>query len=133
MVGLDQVYTQWQKASDNEEASWAANEINTATKNIEWDLQDLEQSIEMVKNDSKRFSSISQHELDSRNQFITDTRTHIQTLQKTVSTTEKNKSARNTRNVGMTFGLLGYLFLAYLSTWYSNLDLIEVEMIHMLH
>ena len=99
-MGVNQVFEQWKRSVDADERSWAADEVKTGAKNIEWDLQDLEKSIEMVQSDSKRFSSITQAELDQRKQFVSDTRQHIQKLSREVSSVpQSGSSVRHNRTV----------------------------------
>jgi len=52
------------------------NELRTGLKSIEWDLEDLDETITIVEQSPDRFK-ISMDQIRQRKQFITDTRDRV--------------------------------------------------------
>ena len=67
-----------------DEFTWTLEELNTGIKSIEWDIQDLEQTIKIASQASNKFS-ITQEELFSRKEFIETTKNTINTIKADVA------------------------------------------------
>lgn len=72
------LYTRWMElyespSCDSEEFEWTTNELRTSLKSIEWDLEDLEETISIVEQSPGRFK-ISADEMAARKRFIANTR-----------------------------------------------------------
>jgi len=76
--GVTALYDRWQEllkttnTSQNDEFKWTTNQLRTGIKSIEWDLQDLEETIGIVENNRQKFR-LEQAEVDSRKKFISET------------------------------------------------------------
>jgi hypothetical protein len=109
---VTQVYHRWEHAVDDDEQAWAAKEVKTRVKEIEWDLQDLEEAIQKIQTNSQRFS-ISQQELANRTNFVSTTRGLIKKMEKDVSDgPARGNATRHTRNVLFVyFPIGGFLYV----------------------
>lgn len=76
--GVTTLYDRWQEllrttnTSQNDEFKWTSNQLRTGIKSIEWDLQDLEETIGIVESNRQKFR-LEQAEVDSRKKFISET------------------------------------------------------------
>lgn len=52
---------------------WTADEIKASIKTMEWDIQDLEDTVRIVEANPAKFR-LDQAEIKRRNQFINDTK-----------------------------------------------------------
>lgn len=71
------------QASGNPEFDKLNAELKKAVKTIEWDLNDLEETVSIVENDRRKFR-ITDDELRSRKSFVAQTRSFAQEVQSTV-------------------------------------------------
>ncbi len=62
--------------ANDDDAEWTASELLSGLRSIEWDLQDLDDTIAIVENAPHKFH-IEPPELDKRKDFIAQTRLHI--------------------------------------------------------
>lgn len=86
------LFEKWQEILDrsdfNEnELEWTASEINRNLKSVDWDVQDLEESINAVANHPTKFS-IDATELANRRRFVQDTKDTIQRIRTALSSPE---------------------------------------------
>ncbi|RUS20265.1 t-SNARE [Endogone sp. FLAS-F59071] len=78
-------------STTNEELVWTADELKTAIEGIEQDLEDLEETINIllflshVADQNPEHFSLSANELSSRRQFVTRTRETIRDMQATLA------------------------------------------------
>uniref|UniRef100_A0A8C4S6B0 Syntaxin 6 n=1 Tax=Erpetoichthys calabaricus TaxID=27687 RepID=A0A8C4S6B0_ERPCA len=56
-----------------EEVDWTTNELRNSLRSIEWDLEDLDETISIVESNPKKFN-LDAKELSKRKAFITSTR-----------------------------------------------------------
>ncbi|KAL1518128.1 hypothetical protein ABEB36_001800 [Hypothenemus hampei] len=62
-----------------DEIEWTNTELKNSLRSIEWDLEDLEDTIEIVEKNPTKFK-IDNKELTKRKHFITSTKNEIQTI-----------------------------------------------------
>ncbi len=73
------LYSRWRAVEEgkeirsHEEQEWAATELRNALRSIEWDLEDLEDTVQIVERNPTKFR-ISAAELQLRKAFIAQTR-----------------------------------------------------------
>ena len=74
------LYTQWclllEGKSDYEKLQSTTTDLRSCIKSIEWDLQDLEETISIAEANPHKFR-LNVGEIESRKQFINDTRTVV--------------------------------------------------------
>jgi hypothetical protein len=105
--GVTQLYGRWQsllKTSDtasDEEFIWTTNEIKSGVRSIEWDLQDLEETVAIVESNPAKFT-LPADELQARKRFISRTKATMSEMkQALVSTDAQRKQAADQRKVHM--------------------------------
>ena len=64
------------KSVSKEEYDWTTNELRNSLRSIEWDLEDLEETIDIVEKNLKKFK-IEEVELEDRRSFISRTRASV--------------------------------------------------------
>ncbi|XP_066294905.1 syntaxin-6-like isoform X5 [Branchiostoma lanceolatum] len=62
-----------------EEYDWTSNELRNSLRSIEWDLEDLDETISIVESNPRKFK-IDQQELGDRRAFISRTRQSVKHL-----------------------------------------------------
>uniref|UniRef100_A0A3B3YN84 t-SNARE coiled-coil homology domain-containing protein n=1 Tax=Poecilia mexicana TaxID=48701 RepID=A0A3B3YN84_9TELE len=65
--------------ASREEADWTTNELRNGLRSIEWDLEDLDETISIVESNPRKFH-LDAAELTKRKAFITSTRLTVQSL-----------------------------------------------------
>ncbi|KAM3924299.1 syntaxin-10 [Leptodactylus fuscus] len=82
-----------------EEFDWTTNELRNSLRSIEWDLEDLEETISIVESNQKKFK-ISEAELNERREFVEKTRSSLKEMRDHISspraqafTERKNREA----------------------------------------
>ncbi|CAJ0916327.1 unnamed protein product [Ranitomeya imitator] len=82
-----------------EEFDWTTNELRNSLRSIEWDLEDLEETISIVESNQKKFK-ISEAELTERRDFVEKTRSSLKEMRDHISspraqafTERKNREA----------------------------------------
>jgi len=105
--GITTLYDRWQEllkttnTATNDEFIWTANQLRTGIKSIEWDLQDLEETIGIVENNRQKFR-LEQSEVDSRKKFISETQYIIKKMKEELNNTQsKGKMDNDTRDALM--------------------------------
>lgn len=77
------LYQRWcevQKDSNlvsKEEIEWTTNELRNSLRSIEWDVEDLEETISIVENNPKKFK-LEDGEINNRKAFIVQVQAEIQ-------------------------------------------------------
>ena len=80
------LYETWQRLleagsrADPEEVSWTDNELKSTLSSVEWDLQDLDETIMIVERNPGKFK-LSGEEIRSRKGFVEETRASLKRLQ----------------------------------------------------
>lgn len=84
--------------ASKEEMDWTTNELRNSLRSIEWDLEDLDETISIVESNPKKFN-LDSAELSKRKGFITNTRQTVKEMKEqmsspaAVSLDKKNKQA----------------------------------------
>uniref|UniRef100_UPI0037E8A308 syntaxin-6 n=1 Tax=Semicossyphus pulcher TaxID=241346 RepID=UPI0037E8A308 len=83
--------------ASKEEMDWTTNELRNSLRSIEWDLEDLDETISIVESNPKKFN-LDAPELMKRKAFITSTRQTVKEMKEQMSspaaaTDRKNKQA----------------------------------------
>jgi len=101
--GVTTLYDRWQEllrttnTSQNDEFKWTTNQLRTGIKSIEWDLQDLEETIGIVESNRQKFR-LEQAEVDSRKKFISETQYIIKKMKEELNNaTTKGKLDNDNR------------------------------------
>eukprot|EP00026_Physarum_polycephalum_P014827 Phypoly_transcript_15386.p1 GENE.Phypoly_transcript_15386~~Phypoly_transcript_15386.p1 ORF type:complete len:256 (+),score=30.40 Phypoly_transcript_15386:127-894(+) len=105
--GVTALYDRWQEllkttnTSQNDEFKWTTNQLRTGIKSIEWDLQDLEETIGIVENNRQKFR-LEQAEVDSRKKFISETQYIIKKMKEELNNAQaKGKMDNDNRDALM--------------------------------
>ncbi|KAE8620097.1 hypothetical protein XENTR_v10010096 [Xenopus tropicalis] len=67
-----------------EEFDWTTNELRNSLRSIEWDLEDLEETISIVESNSRKFK-ITGTELSERRSFVEQTRNSVKEMRDHIS------------------------------------------------
>ncbi|XP_022620586.1 syntaxin-6 [Seriola dumerili] len=84
--------------ASKEEMDWTTNELRNSLRSIEWDLEDLDETISIVESNPKKFN-LDAAELLKRKAFITSTRQTVKEMKEQMSSPaaasmdRKNKQA----------------------------------------
>ncbi|KAM9357529.1 syntaxin-6 [Symphorus nematophorus] len=84
--------------ASKEEMDWTTNELRNSLRSIEWDLEDLDETISIVESNPKKFN-LDAAELSKRKSFITSTRQTVKEMKDQMSSPaaasvdRKNKQA----------------------------------------
>ncbi|XP_041862032.1 syntaxin-6 [Melanotaenia boesemani] len=70
--------------ASKEEIDWTTNELRNSLRSIEWDLEDLDETISIVESNPKKFN-LDAAELSKRKLFITNTRTTVKEMKEQMS------------------------------------------------
>lgn len=79
-----------------EELDWVTNELRNSLRSIEWDLEDLEETITIVEKNPKKFK-IEDGEINNRRGFIEQTREHIQSMKDKMNLSKSKEKDRQSR------------------------------------
>nr|1LVF_A Chain A, syntaxin 6 [Rattus norvegicus]1LVF_B Chain B, syntaxin 6 [Rattus norvegicus] len=85
--GLFQRWTellQGPSAATREEIDWTTNELRNNLRSIEWDLEDLDETISIVEANPRKFN-LDATELSIRKAFITSTRQIVRDMKDQMS------------------------------------------------
>ncbi|KAM8972510.1 syntaxin-10 [Pelodytes ibericus] len=87
-----------------EEFDWTTNELRNSLRSIEWDLEDLEETISIVESNPRKFK-ISGPELSERRSFVDQTRNSVKEMRDHIAsprvvafTERKNREALGVSN-----------------------------------
>merc|ERR1719331_850670 len=84
------LYERWGAAGDEnrvrrgEEHEWATTELRNSLRSIEWDLEDLEDTVQIVEKNPSKFR-IDSTELAVRRSFIQTTREEVKQMKEAIS------------------------------------------------
>ncbi|XP_033477885.2 syntaxin-6 isoform X2 [Epinephelus lanceolatus] len=70
--------------ASKEEMDWTTNELRNSLRSIEWDLEDLDETISIVESNPKKFN-LDAAELSKRKAFITSTRHTVKEMKDQMS------------------------------------------------
>lgn len=70
--------------ASKEEVDWTTNELRNCLRSIEWDLEDLEETVSIVESNPKKFN-LDETELKTRKNFIDNTRLTVQAMKEQMS------------------------------------------------
>ncbi|XP_055364648.1 syntaxin-6 isoform X2 [Betta splendens] len=70
--------------ASKEELDWTTNELRNSLRSIEWDLEDLDETISIVESNPKKFN-LDTAELSKRKEFITKTRQSVKEMKEQMS------------------------------------------------
>lgn len=105
--GITTLYDRWQEllkttnTAQNDEFKWTTNQLRTGIKSIEWDLQDLEETIGIVESNRQKFR-LEQAEVDSRKKFISETQYIIKKMKEDLNNSQtKGKLDNDSREALM--------------------------------
>ena len=104
-TGVSTLFTRWKEllqsanTATDEEFRWTTNELKTGVRSIEWDLQDLDETIIIVEANPKKFD-LSPDELASRKKFIAGTRAKMSEIKQALNSSDAQvKQDADQRNV----------------------------------
>lgn len=78
------MYLRWRELEGANEADWTTTELKNSLRSIEWDLEDLEDTINIVSKNPHKFK-IDNRELFTRRNFIDCTRDEVRSMKEKVS------------------------------------------------
>ncbi|XP_054710325.1 syntaxin-6-like [Uloborus diversus] len=89
------LYQRWCELKDlnlisKEEIEWTTNELKNSFRSIEWDLEDLEETIFIVEKNPKKFK-IDFGEINTRKAFIDKTKEEVQLMKDKMFETREKK------------------------------------------
>lgn len=97
------LYRRWLELQDDsglnisrDELEWTSTELRNALRSIEWDLEDLEDTISIVEKNPTKFK-IDNKELSSRRNFIDETREEVKKMKDKMNinrTRDRDRTAR---------------------------------------
>lgn len=96
------LFSRWQQllqdpASNPDDFEWTTNELKTNIKSIEWDLEDLQETISVVEASPTGFK-ITPAEIQSRKKFIGDVRQTIKHMRDETTSKGKSKMQQDKRS-----------------------------------
>jgi len=98
--GVNSMYERWQEllkgtnTAQNDEFKWITTQIKNGIKSIEWDIQDLEETIGIVEGNRQRFK-LDAAEVESRKGFITETKLTIKRIKDDLSNAQTKGKLEN--------------------------------------
>lgn len=75
-----------------EEQEWAATELRNSLRSIEWDLEDLDDTVQIVEKNPAKFR-IDANDLTARKNFIKLTKDEVEIMKQKSSVQNKNSVA----------------------------------------
>lgn len=94
------LFERWSQYQDpanlpcKEELDWTSNELRNGLRSIEWDLEDLEETIAIVEKNPKKFK-IDDKEIRNRKTFIEQSKNEVKCMkEKVLESKSKNKKMR---------------------------------------
>ncbi|XP_032363635.1 syntaxin-6 [Etheostoma spectabile] len=82
--------------ASKEEMDWTTNELRNSLRSIEWDLEDLDETISIVESNPKKFN-LDAAELSKRKAFITSTRHTVKEMKEQMSSPTAASVDRNNK------------------------------------
>ncbi|XP_069051767.1 syntaxin-10-like [Lepisosteus oculatus] len=87
------LYARWEELLQGEtlvsrdEMDWSANELRNSLRGIDWDLEDLQETISIVESNPSKFR-LEEQELQGRKDFVDRTRQAVQEMKEHLSSPE---------------------------------------------
>lgn len=81
-----------------EELEWISNELRSSLRSIEWDLEDLEETIAIVEKNPKKFK-IENGEIHNRKSFVDQTRGNINSIKEKMSFTKPQREKDHSNRI----------------------------------
>jgi len=97
-----QLYERWndlitdQSVTSKDELEWTTTELRNGLRSIEWDLEDLEETVSIVEANPKKFK-FDTEEIVTRRQFITDTRNEVSQMRDIVADAAKGQQGSSSK------------------------------------
>merc|ERR1711997_434953 len=88
------LYERWRLGDEgaeirsNEEQEWAATELRNSLRSIEWDLEDLDDTVQIVEKNPAKFR-IDVNDLTARKNFIKQTKEEVELMKQRSSVQNK--------------------------------------------
>ncbi|KAM9366025.1 syntaxin-6 [Pholidichthys leucotaenia] len=82
--------------ASKEEMDWTTNELRNSLRSIEWDLEDLDETISIVESNPKKFN-LDVAELTKRKAFISSTRLAVKEMKEQMSSPTAASAERNNK------------------------------------
>lgn len=114
--GLYRRWSEFQNESElitKDEIEWTNTELKNSLRSIEWDLEDLEDTIDIVEKNPSKFK-IDNKELTKRKHFIDSTKNEIQSMKDKINMNRGKDKDRLARQV------IFLLFLKSVDTLFDN-------------
>ena len=89
------LYERWRLGDEGiemrsaEEQEWAATELRNSLRSIEWDLEDLDDTVQIVEKNPAKFR-IDINDLAARKAFITQTKEEVEQMKQKSSVPNKS-------------------------------------------
>lgn len=99
--GLYRRWSEFQNESElitKDEIEWTNTELKNSLRSIEWDLEDLEDTIDIVEKNPSKFK-IDNKELTKRKHFIDSTKNEIQSMKDKINMNRGKDKDRLARQV----------------------------------
>ena len=100
LLKTQDLYERWRLGDEglemrsNEEQEWAATELRNSLRSIEWDLEDLDDTVQIVEKNPAKFR-IDANDLAARKAFIKQTKDEVEAMKQRSSAPSKNTSRFN--------------------------------------
>lgn len=105
MKNVRELHEKWESLLNNpamvgrEEYNLTTSELRNSIRSIEWDLEDLEETIQIVEGNQKKFNLTSE-EIESRKTFVRQTKQNLSEIKVSVnSPTAQAKVQASNRQV----------------------------------
>merc|ERR1712020_557867 len=95
LVKTRELYERWRIGDEgveirsSEEQEWAATELRNSLRSIEWDLEDLDDTVQIVEKNPAKFR-IDANDLAARKHFIAQTKEEVAQMKQRSSQQNKN-------------------------------------------
>lgn len=104
---MKELYGKWDSLLNNpamvgrEEYNLTTSELQNSIRSIEWDLEDLEETIQIVEGNQRKFN-LNPIEIESRKEFVKQTRKSLNEIKVSVnSPSAKSKVQSSNRQVNI--------------------------------
>ncbi|RUS71666.1 hypothetical protein EGW08_020572 [Elysia chlorotica] len=104
IVVVKNLFSKWRELQESggmasqEELEYTTNELRNSLRSIEWDLEDLEETVGIVEKNPRKFK-ISDYELEERRNFVERTKASVRDMKGQIST--PNSRQRHTGDMAM--------------------------------
>lgn len=100
ILGVKNLFSKWRELqetgtrSSQEELEYTTNELRNSLRSIEWDLEDLEETVGIVEKNPRKFK-ISDYELQERRNFVEKTKASVRDMKNQLSSPSRRQMASN--------------------------------------